>query len=65
VEHIFFDNISKAARQLIEKENGIEIVMSFDSFLRKIVNQDFQNSIDPFVKILNDFTIKEKPIFWI
>ena len=65
MEHIFFDNISKAARQLIEKENGIEIVMSFDSFLRKIVNQDFQNSIDPFVKILNDFTIKEKPIFWI
>lgn len=65
MEHIFFDNISKAARQLIEKENGIEIVMSFDSFLRKIVNQDFQNGIDPFVKILNDFTIKEKPIFWI
>ncbi len=65
IEHIFFDNISKAARKLIRKEGELDIVMSFDEFQDSIELPDFQIKLNSFINIFNNFTIEKKPLFWI
>ena len=64
-EHVFFDNISKASRNLIRKENDIEVVLSFNEFQNFIEKQENNKNLEPFIQIFNNFSIKDFPIFWI
>lgn len=65
-EHVFSGNLSRAANTLIigDGSNG-ERLMYFHEFQSFIQDSENLETFSPLPRILDDFKIAEKPIFWL
>lgn len=65
IEHVYFDNLSRAANALIIPEAHDKVrVMRFDEFENFLRERENLWQIAPFPRLLQDFQIQTKPILW-
>jgi len=65
-EHLFFDTISEAAHALITVDNnGSKRVIEYYEFKKHFISDHNNNGLNVLAKIIEKFTIKSKPLFWL
>jgi|SRR6267142_1939002 len=65
VQHVFHDTLSiVAAAMIVSDANGVQRVMRFDEFNDFILDRQRLKAINPIPRLMNDFAISTKPIFW-
>lgn len=64
-QHVFFDYLSRASNALIIQEGERERCMRVDEFQHYLHDRHHENAFDPFPKILNGFSPRQKPLFWL
>ncbi|MFI5330721.1 MAG: hypothetical protein ACHQ2F_06765 [Desulfobaccales bacterium] len=67
VEHVFHDTLSMIAAAMIVSDAGgkQERTMRFDEFNAFVLNPEMLARLSPIPRIMEDFTIAGKPIFWV
>lgn len=66
-EHLFDGTLSKFANLFILRDEDSTIkkrVIHFHEFEELFSKEEFRNQFEPIVKIIEDFQIKKKPLFW-
>jgi hypothetical protein len=65
-EHIFHHRLTVIANNTMIRNEGVpDRPMMFDEFSKLLSDQRKHERVHPFIRILKDFTIEKKPIFWI
>lgn len=66
VEHVFHDTLSMiAAAMIVTEGDGQQRMMRFDEFNGFISNPEKLSMIHPIPRLMEDFSISEKPILWV
>jgi hypothetical protein len=66
VEHVFYDTLSMiAAAMIVTEEDSRQRVMRFDEFNDFVLDPNRLSTIDPIPRMMEDFTIMSKPLFWV
>jgi hypothetical protein len=65
VEHLYRDSISiVASTVIVHRHVDVQRIMTFDEFHRAIVKESFDDDLLPLIRIMEGFSVSERPIFW-